>query len=77
MDGFETLHAIRASAPALPIVVASGYDARDRVEDLRIPGTFFLQKPFGRNALLELLRTAVPRTRSEPVGPEGTPPGMS
>ncbi|HEX4932755.1 MAG TPA: response regulator [Gemmatimonadaceae bacterium] len=65
MDGFEALHAMRGLAPTLPIIVASGYDARDRVEDLRIPGVFFLQKPYGRQALLELARAAVPPSRAE------------
>lgn len=73
MDGFETLHAIRASAPTLPIVVASGYDARDRVDDLRIPGTFFLQKPFGLDTLQQLLRTVVPHTHNHDAAKARSP----
>ena len=47
MDGVETFHALRERAPALPILLMSGYNADDRVEALIAAGAAgYLAKPF-------------------------------
>jgi PAS domain S-box-containing protein len=56
MGGAEAFQRIRALAPAVPIVVSSGYDAQDTAEVFTGPAVEFLQKPYRPEGLLEVLR---------------------
>jgi len=47
MDGEETLQALRALRPDLPVLLASGYDVHEAAARLtRLPGVAFLAKPY-------------------------------
>ncbi len=64
MDGRTTLAALRALAPDLPVILSSGFGEQE--VSRRFPGegpTAFLQKPFRREALLDI----VARTLARPV----------
>ena len=59
MDGWETLAALRASRPDIPVVLASGYDEAQVMhgDQPERPGAF-LHKPFGMKDLIAALDTA-------------------
>jgi CheY-like chemotaxis protein len=57
MGGGETLPALRALQPDLPVLLSSGYEGEERVQQLlREPATRFLQKPYASAGLLTALR---------------------
>jgi DNA-binding response OmpR family regulator len=57
-DGPETFAVLRELAPAVPVLIVSGYDASQRAAQLlREPATAYLTKPFGRRELAAALRT--------------------
>jgi FixJ family two-component response regulator len=60
-SGLDIHREIRRVAADLPVVLMSGYSARDAREAL-VPGTptAFLQKPFRTGALLAALRSVRP-----------------
>jgi CheY-like chemotaxis protein len=56
LNGAEVLAHIRRVRATLPVIVASGYDASDATNEWPAdPHTQFLQKPFGVQALRDLL----------------------
>ncbi len=58
MDGEATLRALRELSPALPILLASGFDEHAAAERLTVlPGVAFLPKPFRIDALMDALGT--------------------
>ena len=57
MGGGETLPALRALRPGIPVLLSSGYEGEERVQQLlRQPATGFLQKPYASAGLLAALR---------------------
>jgi CheY-like chemotaxis protein len=71
-SGLETLRAMRARRPDLPIVMITGY-ATPAQEELALAGgaTAFLPKPFDDSELLTLVRRALALT--DAAGEERTP----
>ncbi len=62
MNGFEAYTRIRAMDPAVPVVFASGFSGYEVPAGLAlIPGENFLQKPFERSALIDIMQRAVAR----------------
>ncbi len=62
LDGAATYRALRALAPALPVVLASGHAMLDAAEQLVDEGAAaFIQKPYQRAVLAETLRRALGR----------------
>jgi CheY-like chemotaxis protein len=55
MNGQEVVRKIRAEAPNLPVVLASGYNVDDDPELFSAPRTRFLAKPYEPRHLLELI----------------------
>ena len=70
MDGWETLTAMRALAPALPVVMMTGFFASDHVKTEAPPAPHvFLRKPFGLAALRDAVDGALTVCLDElPVG---------
>ena len=56
MSGAEAFQRIRELAPAVPVVVSSGYDEQDTASVFTGPAVEFLQKPYRPEGLLEVLR---------------------
>ncbi len=56
MGGAEAFKRIRALAPAVPVVVSSGYDEQDTADAFTGPAVEFLQKPYRPEGLLAVLR---------------------
>jgi len=66
MDGLATLRALRAFAPALPVVVLSGVgDTQAIVEAVRLGALDFLRKPFEGDELERALDKALARAPAE------------
>jgi CheY-like chemotaxis protein len=67
MDGVETLVAMKKMNPKVPVILMSGYTEQEAVSQVGhhdIAG--FVQKPFQRERLLEVLRRALdPRSKSQ------------
>lgn len=62
MDGEQTLHQIRITAPELPIVLMSGHSAEEMSERFAaVPRTQFLQKPFTADQLQDALNVSLAR----------------
>jgi CheY-like chemotaxis protein len=60
MSGRELAEALRSHAPALPVVMMSGYtDDPTLRESLQGAGTPLLEKPFTRDQLLSAVRAAL------------------
>lgn len=60
MNGWETLAALRALVPNIPVVLTSGYDEAQVMEDSRSERPqVFLQKPFKREELRLALQAAL------------------
>jgi CheY-like chemotaxis protein len=60
MGGRETLEALRAIVPTLPVVMMSGYSQEEA--ESRFPGeqpTAFIQKPYELAILREVVRRSV------------------
>jgi len=71
MDGIEVLRAIRAIAPALPVVILSVRDdERGKVQALELGADDYVTKPFGMAELIARLRNALRHA----LQTEGTPP---
>lgn len=67
--GVDTLRGLRAIDPAVPVLLVSGYSPQGTVEAaLEMPGTAFLQKPFGLRQLLSAVRGLVAPSAAQPVG---------
>jgi two-component system cell cycle sensor histidine kinase/response regulator CckA len=61
LDGEETCREFRRRGSRMPIVLTSGFDeaeVRDRLRGLEVAG--FIQKPFGLDALVELVLRLLP-----------------
>jgi CheY-like chemotaxis protein len=56
MGGAEAFKRIRAIAPAVPVLVSSGYDEQDTASVFTGGSVEFLQKPYRPEALLAALR---------------------
>ncbi len=56
MGGAEAFGRIREIAPAVPVVVSSGYDEQDTASTFTGPNVEFLQKPYRPDGLLEAMR---------------------
>ena len=59
MTGDQVLAAIRATAPALPVVLVSGFTDRRVLPVGGDPHTEFLQKPFHPEDLMAVVRQLV------------------
>jgi DNA-binding NtrC family response regulator len=60
LNGIEALAEIRLIAPAVPVVVMSGYSSEELAD--RFAGTALIgiiQKPFRADQLVDLIRTAL------------------
>jgi two-component system cell cycle sensor histidine kinase/response regulator CckA len=56
-DGKETFERLREMNPGVRVIISSGYDVDDRVQELRNRGAVgFLQKPYHIETLLNLVR---------------------
>jgi CheY-like chemotaxis protein len=64
MTGVQLATRIRAIAPAMPILIVSGFAEFGEDDAGQFP---ILAKPFDRQALAQALRDAVPSDRDEPV----------
>ncbi len=62
MDGYEAARRLGVLAPALPVVLSSGYSAADDAGPLP-PGVRALAKPYSRAMLEKLLRELTPSPR--------------
>jgi len=61
MNGRDTFHALRAQAPALPVLLSSGYSVNDDLQELLGEAhTAFLQKPYRLSELAEAIETLLP-----------------
>jgi signal transduction histidine kinase/ActR/RegA family two-component response regulator len=59
MDGLDTFRALRALAPALPVVIASGFGPDGRAQEVLDAGAAgFLQKPWTHEALADAVSRA-------------------
>ena len=61
LPGAEVLSRLRATAPTLPVVLSSGFDARGINNATLASATVFLQKPFRGGELLDAMRKALGR----------------
>ncbi len=60
MDGAETMAALRAIRPDLPVVLSSGYDESDSMRDIAQDDRVrFIQKPYLPEDLLAVIRSAL------------------
>jgi CheY-like chemotaxis protein len=59
MSGPETLDALRVRAPGLPVILTSGFSAKDSAAARTADA--FLQKPFGEEELSRALAQVLPR----------------
>ena len=60
LSGLETMRALREKAPALPVVLTSGYAKADAERGSPLDATAFLQKPYSVDDLERIVRTALP-----------------
>jgi two-component system cell cycle sensor histidine kinase/response regulator CckA len=58
LNGLETMRALRSVDPPLPVILTSGYTTETLEAGLQ-DGTRFIQKPYSRDGLLELLREVI------------------
>jgi CheY-like chemotaxis protein len=60
MDGTETFRELRRLDPQCPVVLTSGYNEQDAIQDFQGKGlAAFVQKPFQRADLVQALRRAL------------------
>jgi PAS domain S-box-containing protein len=59
MTGEETLHHLRAAQPAMPVILASGYDGGEITERFGGQISGFLQKPYTAEQLAQRIRAAL------------------
>jgi CheY-like chemotaxis protein len=64
-DGYDLLRAVRAQAPALPVIAVSGYSKQQEQERGGAPDSFagYLMKPVEHSALLETIYRVVNASR--------------
>ena len=63
MSGLDLLHALRAKACGLPIIVITGHgDVPLAVEAMKAGAVDFIEKPFDQEVLLSAVRTALDRS---------------
>ncbi len=61
-SGLDAATLIRKQQPRLPIILVSGYDARNVLQDQRLGDSFeFLSKPFSRGGLQASIDNAIAR----------------
>ncbi len=60
LSGLETMRSLREKAPALPVVLTSGYAKADAERGSPLDATAFLQKPYSVDDLERIVRTALP-----------------
>jgi two-component system, LuxR family, response regulator FixJ len=59
LDGIELLHRLRESGNAIPLIVMTGHgDVSLAVKAMKLGATDFLEKPFGGDALIKVVRSA-------------------
>ena len=59
MDGAQTLSALRSLDPDLPVILSSGYDARDTMRRIEGARATFLQKPYRLSDLEDSVRSTL------------------
>jgi CheY-like chemotaxis protein len=60
MSGGEALPALRRIRPGIPVILTSGFEGEEHLQDLLAePRTYFLQKPYAAADLLALIRDAL------------------
>jgi len=64
IDGFETLHGLRGSAPGAPIVMMTAFsNVQAAVKAMRLGATDFISKPFNNQVLLASIETLLAMQR--------------
>jgi len=64
IDGFETLHGLRGSAPGAPIVMMTAFsNVQAAVKAMKLGATDFISKPFNNQALLANIETLLAMQR--------------
>ena len=60
MDGAEAFRRMHALAPGVPVILTSGFDERDAVNEFTGAGLAgFIQKPYRMSALVQKIETAI------------------
>jgi CheY-like chemotaxis protein len=59
LDGLQTLHAIRALLPGVPVVLSSGYHDASTLLPGEAPADGFVKKPYRLDELREAVRAAL------------------
>ena len=60
LDGIETFHALHKLAPALPVVLSSGYEREEIAQRISAAGfAGFIQKPYNLDAFSKALSAAL------------------
>jgi signal transduction histidine kinase/ActR/RegA family two-component response regulator len=67
LSGLDLAHEARHLLPDLAILLASGYSAQIRIDEIARAGFSYLPKPFRVDTLARGVRTALDRTNSEAV----------
>jgi FixJ family two-component response regulator len=66
LNGLELQKSLAVDRPDMPIIVISGYgDVRMSVRAMKAGAVEFLTKPFGNEAVLDAIRSALERSRRE------------
>ena len=75
MGGRELAERIAALWPDLPVLFTSGYTDGEIVRrGLLEPGAAFVQKPFGPDAIVRIVREGLDSASLRPIAPPGSPP---
>lgn len=67
MTGIQTLQALRAISPDVPVVLTSGYSETSAISMPSDGRTSFLQKPFTIEEMVEQIRAVMPRRSADGV----------
>ena len=63
LSGFDVLHRIRSSDPALPVILMTALSSvRDAVEGIKAGAFDYMSKPFDNNEMIATVRRALART---------------
>lgn len=67
MGGMETLTVIKKHSPETRVIMLSGYDSEDRVEEAeRLGSDGFINKPFGVETLIRHIKTVLASSSRAP-----------
>ena len=65
MDGMTMLRRLKANGALFPVIMVTGHgDVSLAVQAMKFGATDFIEKPYGREAILDLIRQAVERDAS-------------